>query len=230
MRSFLSILSNPAWIAIRRLFFGIRSAVNSAQVSSSEKWLDVGCGSRPYELFFPAKVYEGVDIEESGRPVSLKNPDHFYDGKTLPFRRQTYDGVLCTQVLEHVPSPDKLLKEISRVLKKGGILILSAPFIWEEHEVPFDYYRFTYYGFQDLLAKNGFTVLNVRKTTGSIETLGLLLSVHLSSVLQLPVPGWGRLIAFLICFPIQLFSILMQKILPESGKLYLDCIILARKK
>lgn len=77
--------------------------------------------------------------------------DMFYNGITFPIDSCSIDGVICTQVLEHVANPESLISEIERVLKPGGKLILTVPFLWQQHEKPYDFTRFTSFGLRRLL-------------------------------------------------------------------------------
>jgi len=223
------ILFNPAWISAQRLRAKIESTVAQIVFSPSEKWLDVGCGLRPYESYFPAGSYVGVDIEVSGREPHLKMPDHYYDGQNLPFPNNSFDGVISTQVLEHVPSPYGLLAEMYRVIKPGGGLIISVPFIWQEHEEPYDFFRFTRFGIEVLLKESGFEVYSSAKDTGAVETLAVMLNIYIVHNLVPPIRGFGRLITLVVCFPIQLVAIMLQRVLPDQGQLYLNLVIRAKK-
>ncbi len=224
-----TVFFNPAFITRRRLYRSIRRAVSSLELEGKGVWLDVGCGSRPYESLFRVEKYIGMDIQESGHPSASKRYDILYDGTTFPLEDRSVDGVLCTQVLEHAQHPEKLLSEIERVLKPGGVLLLTAPFLWQEHEQPYDYFRFTSYGLNYLLEQKGFQVSLHEKTTGSVEALAQTFSVYLSSNFLLPIPGWGRFITLILCAPVQVSGILLQKILPDRRELFLDSVILARK-
>ena len=226
----MSIFFNPIWITETRLAKYISEAICSASIRPAEKWLDIGCGSRPYEKWFPPSSYIGVDIEDSGRPVSMKAPDFFYDGKRLPFEDGSFNGVLCTQVLEHVRNSEVLLSEIFRVLKPGCVFILSAPFLWEEHEEPYDFFRFTSFGFRELLMRSGFETVSVQKTSGSLEALAQLLSVFVVNNLSVPIRGWMRLLTLFLCCPIQMAGLVLQGLLPDQKKLFLDCVVVARRK
>lgn len=226
----MAVFFNPVWITEARLYKYISEAINTLRIEPNDRWLDVGCGSRPYESLFPRGTYIGVDVADSGRPESMKKPDFFYDGQVLPFEDKSVDGVICTQVLEHVRNPDVLLSEICRVLSQGGVLVLSAPFLWEEHEEPYDYFRFTSFGFRELLMRSGFEVISVQKTTGLLETVAQVLSVYVVNNLSLPIRGWRRMMSFLVCCPIQLGGMLLQRLLPDQKKLFLDCVIVARRK
>jgi len=226
----IAVLLNPAWITETRLYKYISEAISTLKIEPGDKWLDVGCGSRPYESLFPCGTYIGVDVAVSGRPAGMKVPDFFYDGQVLPFDDKSVDGVLCTQVLEHVRNPDMLLSEIHRVLNQGGVLILSAPFLWEEHEEPYDFLRFTSFGFRELLMRANFEVISIQKTTGSLETVAQMLSVYVVNNLSLPIRGCKKILAFFVCCPIQLVGMLLQRLLPDQKKLFLDCVIMARRK
>ena len=184
---------------------------------------------RPYESYFPKNCYVGVDIEQSGRSIEMKAPDYFYDGRVLPFADSSFDGVLSTQVLEHVPNARSMLAEMNRVLKPGGGILISLPFVWQEHEEPYDFGRFTSFGIIELLNSNGFKIETMVKDTGAIEAMAVTLNVYIIHNLIPPVPGIRRIAAVTICFPIQLMAILLQKILPDSGQFYLNIIVHAKK-
>jgi len=114
--------------------------------------LDVGCGRRPYEktFFAGAKRYIGTDyLSDRSRP------DVVCSALDLPFSDEQFDTVVSTEVLEHVPDPLQALREMRRVLRPGGFLVLSAPMHWPRHEVPFDYFRYPYDGLLHLVKSSG---------------------------------------------------------------------------
>lgn len=223
------VLFNPVWISERRLRTQVEAAIGATRLSPSERWLDVGCGLRPYESCFPAGSYVGVDIEVSGRDADLKAPDHYYDGRTLPFSADNFDGIISTQVLEHVPDPRGLLAEMHRVIKPGGALIISLPFVWQEHEEPYDFFRFSRFGIADLLERTGFEVDSIAKDTGAIETLAMTLNVYITHNLVPPVRGFGHLVTAAVCFPVQLVAMVLQRVLPDQRQLYLNLVVQAKK-
>jgi SAM-dependent methyltransferase len=103
--------------------------------------LDLGCGNAPYRhLLVNVSHYIGYDRDKLGRAGVVGN------AVALPFAAQSFDSVLCTQVIEHVSEPWRVFDEIARVLRPGGRMLLSAPQAWRLHEQPHDYYRFTRYG------------------------------------------------------------------------------------
>jgi SAM-dependent methyltransferase len=94
----------------------------------------------------------------------------------LPFCDGCFDSALCTEVLEHVPSPERALRELRRVLKCGGQLLITAPMTWGLHYEPFDYFRYTRYGLEQLVIDAGFEVLAVERVGGVFSLIGARLA------------------------------------------------------
>lgn len=223
------IIWNPIYICENSLRRNIERSIKCFKIDPQARWLDVGCGLRPYEHLFPIGSYIGVDVELSGAEESRKLPDHFYDGQTLPFTDLSFDGVISTQVLEHVVDADAIISEIYRVIKPGGELLVSLPFVWQEHEEPYDFLRFSTFGISNSLKKVGFEVLSIKKDTTSIETLAVLLNIYIINNLVPPVRGIEYLVIMFICLPIQLLALISSRLLPDEEKLYLNLIVKARK-
>ncbi len=143
----------------------------SKLVPPSTKVVDLGCGLRPYEKYFHHAQYIGVDVEVSGRQAQDKRADIYYDGLTLPFEAQSLGGILCTQVLEHCADDTYLIQEMWRTLAPGGFLLVTVPFMWGEHEVPYDYRRFTSFGIQKKLIHQGFELVQYQKIDQGLEAI-----------------------------------------------------------
>jgi len=115
--------------------------------------LDIGCGNKPYEGLFKNCDYMGIDFKKysanktfhCGKPdiFFLENYKKNFVMSNIP--NQSLDVVVSFQVLEHHKKPEIFFKECSRILKPGGYLLITVPFVWELHEEPNDYYRFTEY-------------------------------------------------------------------------------------
>lgn len=217
------ILINPFYIARKGLARHIREL--SPEISG--KILDVGCGTKPYKNFFKFSEYIGLEYD-TGIDLYKKSADYFYDGKKFPFNAETFDSIICNQVLEHVFEPEDFLKEIFRVLKPHGKLLITVPFVWDEHEQPFDFARYSSFGLKHLLEKNGFRVIAYKKSVNNISVIFQLLSDYFYKIsLKNKLLKW--VVMFLFIFPSNLIGIILGKLLPDNNDLYLDNIILAQK-
>jgi SAM-dependent methyltransferase len=104
--------------------------------------LDAGAGDSPYRERFAHVQYESADFERvPGKRYAAS--DYVCDLAAIPVEDHRYDLVLLSQVLEHLPEPGAVLAELRRVLKPGGTIWASAPLFYEEHEVPYDFFRYT---------------------------------------------------------------------------------------
>ena len=133
-----------------------------------EATLDVGAGELGYRELFEARStsFVSVDLDASLRPTIAGS------ALALPLRSESFDTLLCTQTLEHLPHPVRALEEFHRVLRAHGRLLLSAPQSWPMHMVPNDYYRYTRYGLQWMLAQTGFSIERIEPCGGAIATVG----------------------------------------------------------
>ena len=221
---FIGIFVNPFYHA--RL--GLRKSMSIFSSELKGRLLDVGCGSKPYQELFAVDDYIGLDIDnEASR--NRKIADYFYDGKTFPFNEDEYDSVLCNQVLEHVFNPDEFLSEIKRVLKPGGRLLLTVPFVWDEHEQPHDYARYSSFGLKALLDKNGFNVIGYKKIGADASTIFQLINVYLYKIfVKWPLPI--RVLTTMSLMSLfNLLGIMLGMLLPRNPDLFLDQIVLAEK-
>ncbi|MFA6525930.1 MAG: class I SAM-dependent methyltransferase [Candidatus Buchananbacteria bacterium] len=128
--------------------------------------LDLGCGDGNYKDLFPKRI--GFDH----RPGI--NVDVVGDAHQLPFEDGKFDIILCTEILEHLHSPQIAIKEMERVLKPGGLLLLTTRFVFPLHDVPNDYYRYTKYGLRFLL-KDGWDILEFEAESSTKDTIAILL-------------------------------------------------------
>lgn len=130
--------------------------------------LDVGCGDMPYRAWFTrASSYVGLDIVADGKADVVVAP-----GSSWPFPDQSFDGILATQMIEHVEDLPHTLSEIARVCRPGGIIVLSCPFLYNEHGSPWDFQRFTTRGLARLLP---YQVKSVECQGGIGSTVAILI-------------------------------------------------------
>ena len=132
--------------------------------------LDIGCGEQPFRTVFQGRVDRIIGLDHLHTLHPNETIEVFGTALRLPFRAGSFDTAICFQVLEHVPEPLELLQEARRVLRPGTHLILTAPHIWNVHEAPHDYFRYTKYGLEHLFRKAGFEVVEVRAMAGYFVT------------------------------------------------------------
>jgi len=138
--------------------------IELGKVTKNKKVLDLGCGTNKYKKYFMQKnKFIGIDVKTSGREINQKTPDVFYDGKKLPFNDGNFDLIICTEVLEHVENFELVVSEIFRSLKRNGSAVITMPFITAEHEIPYDFRRFTSYGIKKEFENMGFMVKKFEK-------------------------------------------------------------------
>ena len=126
--------------------------------------LDIGSGRSPFKPALERRCTSvtSVDVEERSDQVDL-----IADVQEMPaVATGSFETVLSTQVLEHVPRPWDGLAEIARVLAPGGRLILSVPHLSAIHEAPHDYFRFTPYALRALCIDVGLEVEELDRTGG----------------------------------------------------------------
>ena len=173
---------NPYWID-RRL---LHEAVAAIATRSSGWLLDVGVAERPYGRTFAPYVERYVGLEY---PVVVNNlspgiwnhperirgiVDVWADGNHLPFANESFDTVMTVEVLEHVPDPDHMVGEMTRVLKRGGRMLLTVPFATELHQLPYDYWRYTPNGIAEMLRHHGLEVETIEPRGNMALALGSL--------------------------------------------------------
>lgn len=153
--------------------------------------LDAGSGRSPYLETLRSRGFEVVSLDIEDRSGAV---DVVADVQNMPqVESASFDSVLSTQVLEHLPCPDRALCEIFRVLKPGGRLLLTAPHLSPIHEAPLDFFRYTPFGLRELAERAGFLVEEIRPVGGMIAFLGHLGSVALLTTVG-SVPGLGGLV------------------------------------
>ncbi len=211
-------LANPLWVARRFLRHEV-----ARQAHLARGWmLDVGCGGQPYRKLFDVERYIATDLPPT-RGVDLHS-----DALRLPFADESFDTVLCNQVLEHVPDPRKLMSEVRRVLMPGGVLLLTTPQVWGLHHEPYDFFRYTPYGLRSLSEQGGLTVVHVGPTCGLWATLAQRMA---DTVVHLYARRLPRSVIFLLglaLWPILALAYVVDRVVGKRGDT-LDNVLVARK-
>jgi SAM-dependent methyltransferase len=144
-------------------------------------------------------------------------------------RSGTYDTATCFAVLEHVPDPLISFKELARVLKPQGKLILTVPHLSRLHEEPHDYFRFTKYGIKTALESVGFDILELKPVGGFFCFLGHQISIVFLGLLW-HVPIVKNIALWINKLLIVELAIFLDKIV-DKGKLFaMDYICVSQKK
>jgi SAM-dependent methyltransferase len=219
-----AIFFNPFYFARKNLSSAILEYSNNV----SGNLVDIGCGTKPYRSLFRVESYRGLDID-SPETRCRGVAEDLYDGKKFPYQDGVFDSALCNQVLEHVFNPNEFLSEIHRVLKPGGNLLLTVPFVWDEHEQPFDYARYSSFGLSALLEKNRFKIISHKKLGADATILFQLINAYLFKISQ-NWPKFGRLLfTIIVIASVNLFGIIAGRLLPKNPDLFLDHVVLAEK-
>lgn len=220
----LGLFVNPFFLARRALHQSMATLGSMAK----GRLLDVGCGTQPYRSLFDVNVYVGLEIDS---PLARVRgvADHFYDGQRFPFEDDSFDCVLCNQVLEHVFQPDAFVAELQRVLARGGHLILTVPFVWDEHEQPHDYARYSSFGLRALLERHGFRLLVQHKLLSDSSVLFQLLNAYLYKILRTRHPALNLAVTAVVMAPLSLLGWICGKLLPQNPDLFLDQAVVAEK-
>jgi SAM-dependent methyltransferase len=155
----------------------------AASLAAQSKVLDAGAGTAPYRDLFSHCEYHTHDWAESPHEEA-GHADILGDLLNLPVAADEYDAVLLTEVLEHVANPHAALTQLHRVLRTGGRILVTVPFVGELHEEPYDFYRYTSHGLQHLLTEAGFGDTTVWPLTGWFGTLAHVLRIQAQSTCE----------------------------------------------
>lgn len=221
----LGAFVNPFFLARRALW----REISTAAPALKGRLLDVGCGRKPYRTLFDVDEYIGLEIE-SAETRARGVADVFYGGSEFPFPSESFDVVLCNQVLEHVFTPFEFLSEINRVLRPGGTLLLTVPFVWDEHEQPNDFARYTSFGLGHLLENTGFLLAAYAKTLEDFSIICQLINAYLHKRLWSNSTIANAVVSLLLMAPVSLGGLVLGQVLPKNPDLFLDSVVVARKK
>jgi len=221
----IGLLLNPFYFIRKRIYESIASFAPALE----GKLLDFGCGSKAYKSLFTVDEYIGLDVEQSGHTHENEEVDVYYDGKVIPFDDNTFDSCFSSEVFEHVFELEASLQEINRVLKPGGKGLFVVPFVWDEHEVPYDFGRYSSFGLHYLLEKHGFEVVKSKKDAHFAVVIAQLWNLYLFNLG--PTQKYLRLLyGMLVIAPFTLFWSVLLLVLPKIDTLYFNNVTLVRKK
>ncbi|MEO5602399.1 MAG: methyltransferase domain-containing protein [Cyclobacteriaceae bacterium] len=224
--NFLSIFVNPFFFLRKGLHKHIKK--NSHHLSGI--LLDFGCGRKPYRNLIRVDKYIGVDIAVSGHSHTNSEIDVFYDGKTIPFPDETFDSFLCSEVFEHLFNLEQIIQEINRVTKTGGRGLITVPFAWPEHEVPYDYARYTSFAMRTILEKKGFHILSLEKNGHFLECIIQLSTLYVYTLFHTKNKIWNTLCTLILITPLNIIGFCIAAIFPKRQDLFHNLIIVVEKQ
>lgn len=128
--------------------------------------LDAGAGECVYKKFFTHCNYKAIDLAVGEKRWNYSHLDYVGPLHEMPIEDEAFDAILCTQVLEHLEWPRESVKEMYRVLKPGGKLYMTVPMAQKEHQIPYDFFRYTSYGLKSICKHAGFREIEVTPLGG----------------------------------------------------------------
>lgn len=167
---FYGLFQGEGWILKRELFASTLDMMLmlSEGTGAGTRILDIGAGESKYRPFFPDCEYLGVDLAVG--EADFSHLDAIADAHRIPFASGCADMVLLMVVLEHVQDPLDVLRECRRVLREGGKLVALVPLTRPEHQVPYDFFRYTRYGAAHLMREAGFRIDHLEPSNGALMT------------------------------------------------------------
>ncbi len=211
------------WLGVKDLYRDLHQFLPNLEGAV----LDVGCGDKPYAAWLSgAEEYIGLDVVPGPKVDYLVAPDGAW-----PLEDCRFDALVCTQVLQYVREPSLLIAEMRRVLRPGGIIILSVPFCYSEHNVIADYWRYSAAGLAKLF--EGLEIVEIRKQGGFGSVVGLMTLNWLDSLFTMYrtvrlfkgvfLPLWIGMSAV-----VNLFGWVLDR-LDRTGRFYVNTLIVVCK-
>lgn len=163
------------------------------------KVLNVGASGAIPDLLKKAGTFDFFSLDINPE----KNPDIVCDVCNMKgvIEDNTYDVIVMMEVLEHIPDPSMAMAELKRILKPGGMLLGSTPFLFPIHDAPHDYYRYTIYGLKHLLREYTNVAIQPRNSYG--EAVAVLLSrLVVSGSVRERLMGLAGLFLAMILYPV----------------------------
>jgi SAM-dependent methyltransferase len=159
----------------------------SLKLHARGRLLDLGCGKVPFFEAYRRYVTENICVDWANTVHKNDHLDFEVDlTKDLPFADGEFDTIILSDVLEHIPEPDLLCREMARVLAPHGKLLMNVPFYYWLHEEPHDFCRYTEFALRRFMERSGMEVLQLQAIAGAPE---ILVDVFAKNIVRLPVVG-----------------------------------------
>lgn len=143
--------------------------------------LDIGSANRWLaSKLHPEAHYIALDYPATATAMYGCRPDIFADAHHLPIADNSVDAVACFEVMEHLSDPDRALSEIRRVLKPGGMAVLSMPFLYPIHDAPYDFQRWTGHGWERSARSNGLQITTLQASNHALHASAVIANLALA--------------------------------------------------
>jgi SAM-dependent methyltransferase len=194
MATLIARLVNRLLLNSSRIYLERYNRDFARSMKAGARMLDAGAGNAPYKKLFQHVEYESADFEQVDKPYAKST--YVCDlCERIPVADGRFDYIVFNQTMEHLRDPGKALSELFRVLAPGGRIICTVPLFYEEHEQPFDFFRYTRFAHRYLFTQAGFEVERIEWLEGFFGTCGYMFQV-MSRYLPARLQG-ARSIAFL---------------------------------
>ena len=199
---------------------------------------DFGCGSKPYkQLFGNLSSYKGIDFHSFSENNGFKKekPDFYFSDTylsdfILDLPDVSFDVVTAFQVLEHHKKPNLMISEIYRITKKGGHILITAPFLGGIHEDPYDYQRYTKYGLMELFSSYDCQIIEILEQGSLFSTITMLINEYINSLVS--KGGFSLIVGLIMYAPMFIFqycSLILDKIF-KTNKICFNYLLLVEKR
>lgn len=206
--------------------YWVRKRIDDAIAESAQLahgvLLDVGCGTKPYKKLFEPYITSYFGLEYSPESGFRGNAADFCgDAANLPMADECVDTILCTEVMEHIHDPESTIKEFARVLRPGGRIITTAPFIYPIHD-KYDFFRYSPDGLAAIMKRYGLEIEAVKPLSGTAVTLAIMINLYwydIGFIWTKWIYAIGvilRPLLWLICFLINVVGRFLEAILPSE--------------
>lgn len=194
--------------------------------------VDIGCADRWVARCLGHDAdYVGIDLPATGRDLYGARPHLYADAAALPLATGCADAIVCLEVIEHVRSPAEALSEFARVLRPGGVLFLSMPFMYPIHDAPYDFQRYTEYGLRRELENAGFDIVRLERSGHALCSAGLLVNLALAGGLMRSRFRWMLApLAMAVVLVVNLAAAVLARIVPDWPAMCTGYAVEARRR
>ena len=183
------------WLIESMVLMALIRCLKAAAHQGVTRLLDLGAGDRPYLPVYSPYVANSLALDWPGTLHAGQHLDVWGSADVLPFANESFDAILCTEVLEHVKAPERVLLECQRTLRPGGWLLVTTPFFNPLHELPWDYYRYTPFALQAMGDTAGLALESLNEK-GGLGAFLVMLWAYLITVAGIRLPRYARLAFF----------------------------------